>query len=369
MRHIRTAAAGVLAGGLLAATAFAVPASAAPASAAPAAPLSLPAPTGPQPVGVRDFHLVDEDRADPWVPAERRELMVSAWYPTGTPTGTLDPYASPEESALILRGLGVPASVPSDALSTITTHSYVDAPVKGRGLPTVVLSPGFTMPRASLTGLAEDLASRGYLVIGIDHNYEARAITFPDGRITECAACLVEPSPEGSFVSLGRAEDVSFVLDELTGALPVDTGRILMGGHSMGGATAVPLLASDDRVRAGFDMDGTVHVQPAGHGAEKPFMLLGAPHHAPDGAYGPKWAEVMANHDGWERWFTVEGTDHSSFTDYAPIADQLGIPLGTTPGDRAMEITRSLVGAFADRHLRGLHSPVLNHSCGEVSRW
>lgn len=365
MRHIRTAAVGVLAvgvlaGGLLAATAFALP-----ASAAPAAPLSLPAPTGPQPVGIRDFHLVDEDRADPWVPAERRELMVSAWYPTGTTTGTLDPYASPEESALILRGLGVPP----DALSTITTHSYVDAPVKGRRLPTVVLSPGFTMPRASLTGLAEDLASRGYLVIGIDHNYESRAITFPDGRITECEACVAEPQPEGAAVSKGRAEDVSFVLDELIGTLPVDTHRILMGGHSMGGATAVPLLAADDRVRAGFDMDGTVHVQPSGDGVEKPLMLLGAPHHAADGEYGPMWAEVLGNHDGWERWFTVEGTDHSSFTDYAPIADQLGIPLGTTPGDRAMEITRTLVGAFADRHLRGIPSPVLNHSWGEVTRW
>lgn len=363
MRHLRTAAVGVLAGGLLAATAFAFPASAAPADP----PLTLPAPTGAHPVGVRDFHLVDTDRADPWVPTEQRELMVSAWYPAKAAVGELHPYASAEESPLILRSLGVADIAPPDALSRIATHSYVDAPVQGRRLPTVVLSPGFTMPRASLTGLAEDLASRGYLVIGIDHAYEASAITFPDGRITECAAC--EADPEGSDVALGRAEDVSFALDELTGVLPVDERRIVMGGHSMGGASSVPVLAGDERVRAGFDLDGTVHVQPSGDGAGKPFMLVGAPYHAPDGKYGPKIAEVMAGFDGWKRWLTVEGTDHSSFTDYGPIADQLGIPLGTTPGDRVLEITRDLVGAFADRHLRGLPSPVLNHSCGEVTRW
>lgn len=38
------------------------------------------------------------------------------------------------------------------------------------------------MPRATLTGLAEELASRGYIVAGIGHNYEADGIMFPDGR-------------------------------------------------------------------------------------------------------------------------------------------------------------------------------------------
>ncbi|MEV0647631.1 hypothetical protein AB0I28_20420 [Phytomonospora sp. NPDC050363] len=363
MRPIRTTAIGVLAGGLLVAAAVATPASAAP----PTPTLTLPAPTGPFPVGVGDFHLVDESRADPWVPTENRELMVTAWYPARAAVGELDPYVSAAESPLILGSLGVPPEVPPEALSTIATHSYVDAPIKGRRLPTVVLSPGFSMPRSSLTGLAEDLASRGYLVLGVDHTYEASAITFPDGRVTECLVCTLDP--EGSDVALGRAADVSFVLDELIGTLPVDENRILMGGHSMGGASAVPLLASDDRVRAGFDMDGTVHVPPAGEGAEKPFMLLGAPHHAPDGEYGPKWTEVYGQLQGWKRWITVDGTGHSSFTDYAPIADQLGLPMGTTPGDRALELTRTYVGAFADRHLRGLPRPVLNHSCGEVHVW
>ncbi len=40
-------------------------------------------------------------------------------------------------------------------------------------LPLIVLSPGFTMPRSTLTALAEDLASHGYVVAGVDHTYES----------------------------------------------------------------------------------------------------------------------------------------------------------------------------------------------------
>jgi predicted dienelactone hydrolase len=34
----------------------------------------------------------------------------------------------------------------------------------GRSRPLIVLSPGFTNSRSALTGLAEDLASHGYVV-------------------------------------------------------------------------------------------------------------------------------------------------------------------------------------------------------------
>ncbi len=122
--------------------------------------------------------------------------MVSAWYPALAPLGRPDAYATPEESALILASLGLAGFAP-DSLSKIRMHAYVDAPRAGHPLPTVVLSPGFSMPRASLTGLAEELAGRGYLVLGIDHTYEASAVTFPDGRITECEQQVRAADPLG----------------------------------------------------------------------------------------------------------------------------------------------------------------------------
>ncbi|MFC4372897.1 alpha/beta hydrolase family protein [Nocardia halotolerans] len=318
----------------------------------------LPAPTGPSPVGVEDFHLVD-DRPDPWVPERDRELMVSAWYPAALPIGRLDTYATAEESALVLDSLGVTGVAPT-ALSTIRTHARVNAPRWGQPLPTVVLSPGFTMVRASLTGLAEELASRGYLVIGIDHTYESAAVTFPDGRRTECLACRARP--DAAAVARNRAQDVSFVLDELAGRLPLDLARVVMGGHSAGGFTAPYALAEDARIRAGFNLDGTFPAPPHGRAADLPFLMMGAPHHGPGGEHGADWAAVYDAFTGWKRWLTVQGTSHSSFTDYAPIATALGIevPDTTIDGIRAMELTRRYVTAFVDEHLRGLPQPVLD---------
>ena len=78
-------------------------------------------------------------------------------------------------------------------------------------LPLAVLSPGFTSPRSTLTALAEDLASHGYVVVGIDHTYESFATAFPDGRVTTCLARQA-PRRGPRFwekVVEGRAGDVS----------------------------------------------------------------------------------------------------------------------------------------------------------------
>jgi predicted dienelactone hydrolase len=69
-------------------------------------------------------------------------------------------------------------------LSTVRTNAADGAEPGGASArcPLVVLSPGFTSPRSTLTALAEDLASHGYVVAGIDHTYESYATAFPDGR-------------------------------------------------------------------------------------------------------------------------------------------------------------------------------------------
>lgn len=44
--------------------------------------LTLPAPTGPHPVGTVPLHLVDRSRPDPVAgPGHFRELMATVWYP------------------------------------------------------------------------------------------------------------------------------------------------------------------------------------------------------------------------------------------------------------------------------------------------
>ncbi len=69
----------------------------------------------------------------------------------------------------------------------------------------MVLSPGFTNSRSTLTALAEDLASHGYVVAGIDHTYESFATAFPDGRVTTCLAREARRRGTGFWEKLGQA--------------------------------------------------------------------------------------------------------------------------------------------------------------------
>ena len=147
----------------------------APAGQGPA--LCLPEPTGPYPAGTTSVWLRDTARPDPWVAGvSARELMVSLWYPAASPDGRRARYMTPAESRLQLTSRDI-TGVPPDALSTVRTNAAVDATPAGRprSLPLIVLSPGFTSPRSTLTALAEDLASHGYVVAGIEHTYESFA--------------------------------------------------------------------------------------------------------------------------------------------------------------------------------------------------
>ena len=341
----------------------------------------LPGPTGPCPVGTTSLYLKDASRPDPWAAGvSARELMVSLWYPATPSDGRRARYMTPAESELQLTGRGI-TGVPQDALSTVRTNAVTDATPAGRqrALPLAVLSPGFTNPRSTLTALAEDLASHGYVVAGIDHTYESFATAFPDGRVTTCLARETPRRGKGFWekVVAGRAADVSFVLNELTGAHPawpgaglIDPSRIAMVGHSVGGAAAITGMLADSRIRAGIDMDGATHAQIPDDGLSRPFLFLGKQsNYTPGfggsipGKPGPAstWERDWELLTGWKRWLLVARAIHASFTDLALLADQIGIDIGAgLPGARSLDITRAYVRAFFDQHLRGQPQSLLD---------
>lgn len=342
-------------------TALALALPAAPATADPA--LRLPASTGTHPVGMTSLYLKDTSRSDPWVPeVPYRELMVSLFYPTTRSHGTKTRYVTPAESAALLEDGGL-TDLPPDLLTTIRTNSVRNTRIAGRDLPLVVLSPGYTKPRATLTALAEDLASRGYVVAVVGHTYENVGQSFPDGRFLGCASCEVDHLP-GFWEKLaqGRARDVSFVLDELLDRYrQIDGDRIAMGGHSAGGGSTTTAMVADDRIKAGFDIDGRAYI-PLSENLDRPFLYLIK---YPPGAPFPSCSEPFVQDDwqyltGWKRWLTLTGAQHASFTDIGLLADQLGVDLGATvDATRVQAITRAYVGAFLDQNLRGKERPLL----------
>ncbi|QEU95194.1 alpha/beta hydrolase family protein [Streptomyces kanamyceticus] len=329
----------------------------------------LPRPTGPFAVGRDTLHLVDKSRRDPWVPsAGARELMVSAYYPALPGSGRPARYMTKKEAQLLLTSGHMAGKVSAADYSGARTFARTDArPLQGR-FPLVLLSPGFTTSRATLTHLAEDLASRGYVVATVDHAYEAAGAAFPGGRTLTCAACrtLTEPGVLKT-VTTGRADDLSYVIDRLTGPKAtwryshlIDPARIGAGGHSVGGAAALAAMAADHRVRAGLNMDGTFHT-PATGLAGRPFLMLGTRAEHSAGGRDESWDRTWRGLDGWKRWLTVKGSGHFTFTDVPVLLGQLGAALPDAPlsGERSQRLTRAYVGAFFDQSLRGIPQPLL----------
>ncbi|MEU5894618.1 alpha/beta hydrolase family protein [Streptomyces venezuelae] len=347
------------------------------ASAAPAAdtrstaPLRLPRPTGPYAVGRDTLHLVDRSRPDPWVPsAGARELMASVYYPGRHGGGHPTAYTSQEEARLLLEWWKKEDLLPPAAYADTRTHARTGVrPAPGR-FPLIVLSPGFTAPRSTLTHLAEDLASRGFVVATVDHAYESVGTAFPGGRVLTCRACAPVDEPGGGeLATKGRAKDISYVIDRLTGgknawrhARMIDGKRIGAGGHSIGGSGALAAMTTDRRVRAGMNMDGHFHTRPTGLG-DRPFLMIGTETaHTPGVEDGENWDEIWEGMDGWKRWLTVKGSGHFTFTDVPVLAAQAGVvdPEAPLSGERSEQITRAYIGAFYEQHLRGTPQPLLD---------
>ncbi|CAM5603534.1 lipase [Streptomyces xanthochromogenes] len=333
-------------------------------------PIQLPHPTGQYPLGSDTLHLVDHSRRDPWVPDQDRELMVTLTYPAarsgvGRPTA----YATAAEAPALLKAFGADPARAGDVDAT-RTHARAGVRPAPGAHPLVVLSPGFGAPRYTLTTLAEDLASRGYVVASVDHAYESVGTSFPGGRLLTCVACTaMENGTPGSQVTETRAADVSFLLDRLTGTYPawhysrsIDERRIGMAGHSIGGAAAIPAMVRDGRIGAGVNMDGAFWdvLPPRGLGG-RPFLMLGTDDatHQPGGK-DRTWDAMWPALDGWKRWLTVAGAEHMTFSDEPVLAAHFGLPGQPLPVRRAVSVVRTYVGAFFDQELRGRARPVLD---------
>ncbi|WP_328580651.1 alpha/beta hydrolase family protein [Streptomyces sp. NBC_00370] len=380
--------------GALSVSAASASASASTASAGSgAARFNLPRPSGPWPVGASAYRLVDETRSDPWVTAPPyRELMVSVRYPAARTAGMpAAPQFLPGEAAGFAAANNL-SGVPGDAVdwAATRTHARQEAPVARQGgpFPVVLYSPGVLDPRSLNSTLCDDLASRGYVVVTVDHTYEATAVEFPGGRVAttvipaEFAATGQDPVKVIALlekVTAVRVADTRFVLDRMPALLrravggAADPHQVGMFGHSAGGFTALETMYEDSRIRAGVNLDGVLayvtddadpgNLSPvAAHGLDRPFLLAGSD--TDDLDTEPAWASLWRRSTGWHRGFRLEGAAHASYTDVQSIVPQLAKPLGlsvqtvesnvgTISPRASIAAQRAYLAAFFDRHLRG----------------
>ncbi|PKV86429.1 hydrolase [Streptomyces sp. TLI_146] len=363
-----------------------------PTVAAPRARMSLPAPTGPYDVGTVGVRLVDRGRRDPWGTRAYRELMVGVRYPARSVRGYESaPQMTPAAAQAYdrMNGLVEPGRVDWAATrSHAYTHAPVARPARPAGFPVVLYSPGAGDPRTLGTTLCDELASRGYVVVMLDHTYDAQVVEFPRRRLERTVlprefTRAKDAGPEHVVALLKRVVDVRvadtrFVLDQLC-QLPGPLGRLLdlgavgMFGQSAGGFTAAQTMHDDRRIRAALNMDGVMgyterdddpaNPSPVGtDGVDRPLLLMGMDgddHHTV-----ASWGAVWEHSTGWRRDLTLTGTAHASFTDLQSqvpqIARQLGLPddfvaksVGRVDPVRSVAAQKAYVCAFFDRWLRG----------------
>ena len=345
-----------------------------PAAAAPVVP-TLPVPEGHYAVGRTTLHLVDVKRRDPFKPVRPRELMATVTYPARHaeryPRGAWFGRAVAQD--LEARLSAPPTSPAPGAVDLVgaVAHARVHAPIaqppgwRARGWPVVLFSPGFGASRELNTAQIEDLASRGYVVVSIDHTYEAPVVEFPGGRVARQVPGIASEDPKVLRVVYKRAidarvADTRFVLDRLAalerGRRPdgsqrrspaglrgaLDLSRVGMFGYSYGGYTAGEAMLYDRRIDAGINLDGTMAHgfdvskqwpyapgEAVKRGLDRAFLLFGHTgnnHLGPTG--DPSWQQFWANQRGWKLDLTLRGSAHGSFADLQVAAPQITRGLG-----------------------------------------
>ena len=309
-------------------------------------------PTGPRPVGMVNRWLTDPTRRNRFALSTNGSFMVSIWYPAVPQSGKLP--VSYEDAAL----LRDPAWVTTffDREPYLVSHAVPGAPcaTEGRPYPIVLFSHGLgAYPRRSCRSQAaekaENLASHGYIFVGIDH-FDTAVPVFPDGTVGNVSTA--------SMTTAGfedRVRDLSFVLEELVkwnGNDPMfadrfDLTRLAAMGISWGGWVAPEFCRVDARCRAAilFDPGGeSGDLLPSG--LQKPFLQVNRSDNSDSVLF------TKAVHDAI--WFQISSTQHLNFDDmYWAI-----FPGSLAAAREAARTVNAYTLWFLNKYLKDLNEPM-----------
>ena len=369
---------------------------------------TLPAPTGPFAVGTTRLALTDEGRREMHIlTSGKRRLMVGIWYPATPVPGARPQALVPASTALAhaINQANWPFGWLLSHLDRIPTHSIADASLAGTAsrLPIVLFSHGLGSIGVQNITLFEALASRGYVVVSIEHSHGNLGTIFTDGlgaafqskaydtqdtpldpaeeaaltrdvmsddmaRVARASLKVIALMPHETrssrfwydywsadqrFVaSTLRAIDAGSFGERFKGRLDLD--RIAFAGMSFGGSAAQWSCARDRRCKAGINLDGYRAV-----------MMETPPQTAPFLYFNNRQLNVNRVFLDRDRnrsyWVKIAGSEHFDFSDLPLISPALRwIGLSGTGDPRGVTaIVNTYVLAFLDRHLKGRPAPLL----------
>lgn len=354
-------------------------------------PVATLEPSGPYAVGRRAISWVDSLRRDPVDSARPREIPGWVWYPAVRESGA-EIGSALDEPWNELRATASAAKIGAEA-ATLMRQVHVHALRDARWAdavpraPVLLFVPGNGWLPTDYSSLLEDLASRGYVVVGVTPTGLADVVRLGDGHVVNKVLGV------GGAITTDQAEahrDMLYVLARL-GALDamagtpwaghLDLARVGAFGHSLGGTTALVAAARDPRVKAGLNLDGdpmgeVVQVRPRQPlllvSSELPSMSEAPP--APNAEWSRRtsegiarselrrsgeWTEI-ASQAAWSRRIRIHGVRHLDFTDAALVSEAIVGPKlrwmrwGPIDGARGLRLASQLTAAFFDQALRGI---------------
>ena len=270
------------------------------------------------------------------------------------------------------------ATLENVGVSACRQNSSVGPLCHGKDQPIVIVSGGLGASRQMYSGMAQSVASHGYLVVTIDHPYDAYVVEYPDGTLVYAAKITTEAQED--FDVAVRAQDVSFLLDQLSAnatlqrVIPgancgLNVSKVAMFGHSLGGATAAAAMLNDTRITGGLNMDGNFHGPVIQRGLDRPFLVFDTLNHTV--LTNSNLAETWSHLRGWKLDLTFAKVEHYAFSDlslltklfgwspFTSTAYDPGAILGTLDGKRGFDVITAYVVAFMDFVLKGVESEIL----------
>jgi dienelactone hydrolase len=364
--------------------------------------MPLTKPSGPYLVGAELFQVVDTNRINAPFDDKNREFVIYCWYPAARQMAHKLPYLAQSAHPLkkeFRKETKLPSKV-VDNIFAVETNAYLNAPAKEQvaPYPVIIISHGLGGFGLLHCCLAENLASRGYFVVGIDHtNFSTVSVVgnrtvWYDQLIDELFSSRIAPaelfkkSAELFQVPVGDINTTINYLEALNSNeksywyKQLDLSRLGLVGHSMGGISSLEVARNDERCKAVISLDGWLPVMNSTNAINKPLMIIFS-----DRAQLPllegtdtvqslspqeliahykllqQQAQALVKNNGTDSYFiTITGASHLAFCDFVllrwPLTKVIpsrtaGIFSGQDPYPIVQQINTH-VRTFFDRYLK-----------------
>ena len=268
------------------------------------------------------------------------------------------------------------------SFGSVATHATAAASVSAaqRTWPVLFFSPGLSVPREQYSALCADLASRGFVVVALSVPYESAVSVLAGGRVIgqTIHPDVMGPPPHRALERLIdiRAADSRFVLDQLGRLAQVEPGSPLAGhldlqhvgivGHSIGGATAVQVMAGDPRFKVGVNLDGKLFGTEPDARLNRPFLWIQSDE-SKTSEYTNGRDRFLARQGDGGTLLTIRKSVHMSFTDSPSYLTSLGrrligapIGVGSISLAEMTSMTGDTISAFVGPALGIENAPSLD---------